>query len=72
MNTLGSQGKCQYCGNPLKASIWKRKLRRWEAYGVVLVMLGLATIQVVRWAGTLLFLMGIGMIAFSFFRPRLR
>ena len=70
MNTLISQGKCQYCGNPLKVSIWKRKVRKREAYGILLIVIGVGAIQLIRSAGIIVLLIGLGLIGYGFLKPR--
>jgi hypothetical protein len=72
INTLSTEGKCQHCGNPLKVSMWRRKLRRREAYAVLLIVLGIAVTTLLVPAGVILMLSGCGMIVMGFLRPRVR
>ena len=72
MNTLGRHGKCQYCGAPLKVSIWHRKMRKREAYAILLIVLSLGLIQLYKLAGVALLFAGIGLIVVGLFKPRVR
>jgi hypothetical protein len=72
MNTLSIHGTCQYCGHPLKVSIWKRKMRRREAYGILLIVAGFAVLSLNTLAGVIGVLLGIAMLVYGFFIPRVR
>jgi hypothetical protein len=71
-NTLIVEGKCQHCGNPFKQTIWNRKLRRREAYGFLLIVIGFAVINWFKGIGFLLLLAGAGLIVYGFLQPRVR
>jgi len=71
-NTLIHDGKCQHCGSPVKIPIWKRKMRRREAYGLLLVVTGIGAFPLYKGIGAIVFLAGAGLIAYSFFVPRVR
>src|SRR5206468_1634187 len=69
--SLNANQKCQYCGTALKSpGIWKRKLRRKEAYGFLLILTGSLALAVMKAMGIPLVVLGIAMIAFSIFTPR--
>ena len=53
-------------------SMWKRPLRKREAYGVVLIVLGIALLIVMKLAGVAAILIGSTMIVAGFFRPRVK
>jgi hypothetical protein len=72
MNTLVVEGKCQNCGNPFKQTIWNRKLRKREAYGVLIIVIGFAAIRWFHGIGFLLLLVGAGLIIYGFLKPRVR
>ena len=72
MNTLISHGKCQHCGSPLKVPIWKRKMRRREAYAILLIVIGLALIPVSLRGAAIPLLIGIAMLVYGFFTPRVQ
>jgi hypothetical protein len=72
MNTLVVEGKCQHCANPIKHTIWNRKLRRREAYGALVIVIGFAVIRWFRGIGFLLLLLGAGLILYGFLKPRVR
>lgn len=69
--TINTDRKCQFCGQPLKFSIWRRKLRRNEAYGVLLIIAGGALlIDAIKAIGLLLMFCGIAWIVSGLIRPR--
>ena len=72
MNTLVVEGKCQHCGNPFKTTIWNRKLRKREAYGALIIVIGFSVITLFKGIGFLLLLLGAGLIVYGFLQPRVR
>ena len=72
--TLNTEGSCQFCGQPLKYSIWSIKLRRNEAYGALLVISGgaLLFLDQIKIIGLLLMALGIAWIVAGLIRPRVR
>ena len=72
MNTLIANGKCQHCGSPLKMPIWKRKMRKREAYAILMIVIGLALIPFSLRAAVVLLLIGIGMLVYGFMTPRVQ
>jgi hypothetical protein len=70
--TLNTEGKCQFCGQPLKFSIWKRKLRRNEAYGILLIITGAALLMASKAIGLILVFGGVAWIVSGLIRPRVR
>jgi hypothetical protein len=54
--------KCQFCGKSLKISLWTRKLRRKEAYGLLLIVTGSFLIPLIKSIGIFVFLLGFTLI----------
>jgi hypothetical protein len=69
--SLNATQKCQFCGTLLKSpGIWKRKLRRKEAYGFLLLLTGSLILMVLKAMGIPLVVLGIVLIAYSILTPR--
>ena len=68
--TLDATQKCQFCGTFLKSpGIWKRKLRRKEAYGFLSILTGSLLLIVLKAIGIPLVVFGIVMIVSSILTP---
>lgn len=70
--TLTSDGVCQFCLKALKRPWYQRKLRRNEAYGVLLLVLGISLFGYLKPVGMLLIAVGIVVGASWIVRSRVR
>jgi hypothetical protein len=71
--SLNVDQRCQFCGKALKLySIWKRKLRRKEVYGFLLVLTGCLMSVLLKFMGIGLLFLGMMMILSSLLTPRWR
>jgi hypothetical protein len=70
--SLNVDGRCQFCGHAVKVGILRRKLRKNEAYGAILIVAGIGLLQVLKIAGIFLIVGGAGLIIPGLFRQRIR
>ncbi|MCI0604289.1 hypothetical protein L0156_14925 [bacterium] len=70
--TLDVDGVCQFCGKILKRPFWQRRLRRNEAYGVLIIVVGIALFGYMKPLGILLIVAGIVLGASWLFKRRIQ